>query len=346
MSDSIIVYRYDTSPFSHKLRDTLLLKGIPQRWVTVSNILPRPEITSLLGIGHRRIPVAAIGRDVYIDTSLIASVVERRFPTRNRDASPGAYRTLFPPRKGSERSDAGLIRLFVKNWVDSAFFRAVIPLIPWLHLPDVFLKDRGPLLSGLLPAGTTGDVDVNALNLAAARPAGIAALSAQLQILEEQLADGREWLFDTQGPSYADVAAVFPCRWAKRMPGVQDELFCAEQGRLPSTVSWMARVEAHLEALQKEQPDPVQLSGDEAAKEIVAGEYEPEEVVGLDEVEAKRLGFQRGDVVAVVMDGPGNVPTSGALVALNKEEIVLEVTGEAGVLRVHFPRVDYTAKKV
>ena len=40
--------------------------------------LPRPEVMDMLGIKYRRIPILAIGNDVYCDTSLIASALERR----------------------------------------------------------------------------------------------------------------------------------------------------------------------------------------------------------------------------------------------------------------------------
>lgn len=35
-------------------------------------MLPRPEITDLLGLNYRRIPVLAIGNDVYCDTRFLA----------------------------------------------------------------------------------------------------------------------------------------------------------------------------------------------------------------------------------------------------------------------------------
>jgi hypothetical protein len=41
----------------------------------VANIMPRPEITQLLGLGYRRIPVLAIGNDIYCETRLLLSVI-------------------------------------------------------------------------------------------------------------------------------------------------------------------------------------------------------------------------------------------------------------------------------
>jgi len=45
-------------------------------------------------------------------------------------------------------------------------------------------------------------------------------------------------------------------------------------------------------------------------------------------------------------DTARNWPTTGKLVALNHEEVVLEVNGAKGLLRVHFPRLGYTLKPI
>ena len=71
--------------------------------------LPRPDLADRLGVTYRRIPVLAIGKDVYCDSSLIASVLERRFP-----ASEG-FGTLFPKRNGGGKADTGIIKAFSMN---------------------------------------------------------------------------------------------------------------------------------------------------------------------------------------------------------------------------------------
>lgn len=99
-------------------------------------MLPRTEISSLLGIEYRRIPILAIGSDVYCDTSLIASTLERRFPTS------GGYGTIFPRRKNGGSRDTGLIKAFCKHYADTVLFGLAVPLIQWDKLPSVFVKDR------------------------------------------------------------------------------------------------------------------------------------------------------------------------------------------------------------
>ncbi|EEB99074.1 hypothetical protein MPER_01308, partial [Moniliophthora perniciosa FA553] len=68
MPRTVILYRYDGSPFSEKVDHVLLLKSVPHQTVHVSSALPRPEITNLLGIGYRRIPILAIDNDIYYST--------------------------------------------------------------------------------------------------------------------------------------------------------------------------------------------------------------------------------------------------------------------------------------
>ena len=128
---------------------------MPRCLPQVSPMLPRPEITERLGVIYRRIPILAIGNDIYCDTrfvtshfilllliplmerSLIVSVLERRF-------SPSkGYGTLFPKRKNGQNTDTGLIKAFSKFYADSALFLPTVNLLAWDKIPEPFLKDRG-----------------------------------------------------------------------------------------------------------------------------------------------------------------------------------------------------------
>jgi len=98
--------------------------------------LPRPELSETMGISYRRIPILAIGRDVYVDTSLIASTLERRYP-----ASDG-HGTLFPQRKGSGLSDTGMVKTLVMYYLDRAVFPLAAFSLPYNKFSEAFLKDR------------------------------------------------------------------------------------------------------------------------------------------------------------------------------------------------------------
>jgi glutathione S-transferase len=99
-------------------------------------VLPRPELSDLLGIAYRRIPVLAIGNDVYCDTSLISSALERRFP-------PSAgYGSIFPPRKASGSSDEWIIQSFSRQYAEGTLFPLAMNLLKWENFPSSFLADR------------------------------------------------------------------------------------------------------------------------------------------------------------------------------------------------------------
>ncbi|KAJ7648384.1 hypothetical protein DFH06DRAFT_1332619 [Mycena polygramma] len=323
---SVILYRYDVSPFSHKIDHVLLLKNIPHEKVNVGRILPRPEITDMLDVKYRRIPVLAIGNDIYCDTSLIASAVERRFP-----ASAG-YGTLFPKRKGGGRADAGLIQMFTKHWAETVVFFLGVRVLDFASFPPEFVKDRETLLGG----------PINFEAMAAGRPKSLSALSTHFALVEDQLSDGREWLFDTELPSLADISVHFVLVWIKRIPAAEP-LF--EAGTVPKLLEWLARITAHLDKLKETQTGAgADLTAEAAAARIAGAPFEPYSVVGFDPREGDRLGLTSGDRVAVGRDDSGlEFATAGTLVALNKEEFVIE---NSRGMRCHFPRIGFAATLV
>lgn len=89
-----------------------------------------------LGVTYRRIPVLAIGKDVYCDTSLIAAVLERRFPPSE------GYATFFPARKGGGKADTGMIKALSFSYGDRTVFPLAAENLPYKKFPPEFLKDR------------------------------------------------------------------------------------------------------------------------------------------------------------------------------------------------------------
>ncbi|KAJ7700046.1 hypothetical protein B0H17DRAFT_1158065 [Mycena rosella] len=324
---SVVLYCYDDSPFSKKIHNLLLLKNIPYEQVLVANILPRPEITDLLGVAYRQIPILAIGNDVYCDTSLIASALERRFPPSR------GYGTIFPNKKHGGGADTGLVKAFAKYWPDTALFYLAPCLLPWETIPPAFIKDRSTLM---------GPVNVDAI--VASRGKSLSALSTHLSLVEEQLSDGREWLWDTELPSLADVSVHFVYSWIKPFPGVDSLL---DASTFPKSLEWLARLTGYLNRLKQRRSAAAKITGQAAAARIAAAPFEPYDVVGFDAREATRLELKEGDQVSVAPDftkiTEGAFGTVGKLVALNREEFVVETTGTAGLVRCHLPRLLFTA---
>ncbi|KAH6914943.1 hypothetical protein BKA70DRAFT_1257517 [Coprinopsis sp. MPI-PUGE-AT-0042] len=320
MSQPVIIYLYEASPYAQKVNNALTLKNVPHQRVLVSPVLPRPELSEILGIPYRRIPLLAIGNDVYCDTTLITAILERRFP------SSEGFGTLFPPRKNSGTTDTGLIKAFSKFYIDGALFPTAALLLPWEKLPPAFVADRSDFRGAPL----------NVEALVANRDKTIATLSAHLVLVEEQLTDGRTWLFDTEAPSLADVSIHFVLAWSKAFPAAQP---LWKDNKFPLTEQWVGRFNEYLKEHQKQAEV---IKGDEAGKLVFGSSHESYDIVGFDEIEAEHLRLKLHDTVSIAPDDTGrNHPTSGKLVALSKEEVIIEIAAPSGTVRCHFPRLGY-----
>jgi len=168
-------------------------------------------------------------------------------------------------------------------------------------------------------------------------------LSSHLALLEEQLSDGRGWLFDTQLPGLADLSVYFVYSWIQLF--WKKGLF--DPKKFPKSLQWISRIDVFLKHKEAAAAIRSDISGDQAAKLIGSSSYEPYDVIGFDQIEAKRLGVQAGESVAVAPDDSGRKhPTIGKLVALNREELVLETKGSTrSLIRCHFPRLGFTVKR-
>ncbi|PPQ94960.1 hypothetical protein CVT25_003932 [Psilocybe cyanescens] len=258
---------------------------------------------------------------------LIVSALERRFPPSS------GYQTLFPLTKDGTNAGTGLIKAFSKFYAENTLFPPVTNLLPWDKVPAAFLKDRSEF------AGSP----INAKALAANVPVAQSVISSHLLLIEEQLSDSRQWLFYTETPSLADVSVHFVFNWARSFKGT-GQLF--DSARIPFTIQWLDRLSSEIKNKRKSQSPPTKLSGLDAANKIVSANYEPYNVVGFDITEASRLRVSLGDMVRVAPeDTARNFPTSGKLVALNREEMTLEIKGSQGLIRCHFPRLGFSIKR-
>ncbi|KAL0577734.1 hypothetical protein V5O48_004283, partial [Marasmius crinis-equi] len=283
MPPTVILYRYDGSPFSEKVDQVLLLKSVPHQTVHVARILPRPEITDLLGLNYRRIPILAIDNDIYCDTSIIIPALERRF-----HPSTGHYGTIFPPKKHGGSADTGLLKAFARHYADTTLFPLATAFVPWEKVPKAFVEDRSSL------RGQPINVD----GIIASRGKALSLLAAQLALLEEQLKDGREWLFDTESPSLADVSVHYVYAWLKTLSAARS-LF--DEAKFPNALKWYSRLSQALERTRQDH-QPKRINASDAARSISSSPFEPYHVVGFDELEADRLGLKAGQTIAIIPD--------------------------------------------
>ncbi|KAF2648655.1 hypothetical protein K491DRAFT_698750 [Lophiostoma macrostomum CBS 122681] len=349
----VILFGYDSSPFTNKVRLALRLKQVPFSYVPVPSMMPRPILRSTFGLTYRKIPVVAIGREVYCDTSLIIEALEHYFPVS------GGWGTVYPKFDGiDEWVYRGLARGFASFWVDKPFFRTTTGLIPETVWTTSFGQDRSALIGHPLDAKKLGDK----------LPQHLSNLDLHLSLLEPTLKSGT-WAIPTSAPSLADISLYYQLKWGldisagkgvENLTGggmrdteksVTDSIFNKE--RYPGIWNWFHALEAYINSLPDLEKTVDGLKSE--WKDALCGcDLVPVEkcLVPTSAPEYTDLDVQRGLIsgaaVSVAPDDIGrDDPTVGTLVKIGIEEIVIAPTerGELDV-RIHFPRLGFVVRVV
>lgn len=211
--------------------------------------MPRSLLKETFGVSYRKIPVLAIGREVYCDTSLIIEALEWYFP------SSLGYGTVYPPTlftslspstsvratlsgtpvAGPSVSNEGvrdrdrdrdwawdyrpLARGFASFWTDKPLFRTTTGLIPHTVWESSFGTDRAQLIGHPLDAA----------KLKAKLPRNLGVLDLQLSLLEPLLASsqlqprsGTSPASETRGVHNAEPARPPPWVFPTRTPSLAD----------------------------------------------------------------------------------------------------------------------------
>ena len=301
---SLILHHFDWSPFAEKARLALGLKGLAWHSVQIPMILPKPDLMPLTG-GYRKTPVLQVGADIYCDTRLIASELERRFP------SP----TLFP--HGNRGASLALT-----HWSDTAFFEpgAALSMALGAEVPAAVVEDRKQFFTFMDFSRLTSEV-----------PHLFTQLRANAALIEAQFADGRLYLLGSD-PGWADITCYFPM-WMARLfvPSVTALLSGNDR-----TAEWEARVR------EIGHGRPTDL-GAAAALEI-ARAAAPEEGLGVDATDplslhrGERVSVTPADYGRVPVTGE-LVTLTVTEVALRRE------APEVGSVVTHFPRIGYRVER-
>lgn len=317
-SREIIVYHYSYSPYARRVIWYLNLRNIPFSECIQPPIMPRPDVKAL-GVSYRRIPIVAIGRDIYNDTRLILSKLDTLFP-------PSAAHPALAPSTPEHRALAALLSSSV---TDGGLFGRCATLIP-TNLPlfkDArFTADR---------AAMSGRPWSKAF-IDRARPESLVEVRQFIAFLENGLlADGRDWLLNTPQASSVDIEAVWPLHWVFGMPGAVPA-DVASKDSFPKVFAWVERFSVAAGAARKKNGKPKALKGFEAAEKIWGSEW-AEGLRGVDERDP--VGLSKGqEVIVHPTDSGVTHKDRGALVGLGGDEIVIEVKTEKGTVRVHAPR--------
>ncbi|KAL8762833.1 MAG: hypothetical protein Q9184_001219 [Pyrenodesmia sp. 2 TL-2023] len=181
--NDIVLFHYSFSPFAKRIVWYLTLRGIEYAQCLQPPALPREDINAL-GVKYRRIPIMSIGRDIYCDTRLILEKLEERFPS-------GALGASQPDQKALEK--------LLEQWtVDAVFARAsqlIPPEMPVFKDPR-FRKDREEFM------GRSWEKP----DVIKGRPEALVHMRQFFELLETTiLADGRQWVLQTDTPSLADI---------------------------------------------------------------------------------------------------------------------------------------------
>ena len=299
---SLILHHYDLSPFSEKVRLAFGAKAIAWRSVEIPIWPPKPDLMPMTA-GYRRAPVLQIGADIYCDTLLILSEIDRLHPTPS----------LYP---GDQH---GLVAA-LSWWADTTMFMQAATLTTSIigdGIPDAFIQDR----IAFMKHDFSKAASVEALPLNRQR------VQAQMNLIADMLKVGRPFLL---GPkvSAADLSAYHPLWFTAKNGGADVQALL----NFAPLRAWMDRI-AGLGHGQREA-----FSGEAAL--AIARAATPMPGTGVDAGDPS--GLKGGEAVSLRTDEAGD-PIRGVLVAANMREIVIRSeTERAGIVHVHFPRIGYS----
>ncbi|KIW10333.1 hypothetical protein PV08_11295 [Exophiala spinifera] len=321
-NNGIVLYHYSFSPFARRVLWYLTLRGIDYAECKQPATMPRPDLKAL-GVNYRRIPVMAIGRDIYCDTRIMLRKLEDLFPDS-------------PLRASTVEQKA--IEKFLEIWTIEAgvFVRAsqLIPTsMPLLNDPK-FTKDREDF------SGRSWNKE----QIAANRPEALAAIRNGFKFLETTiLADGRQWVLKTDRPTLADIEAIWPFDWLNGLKGALPREFISEK-QYPLVFAWIARFNKALQEAKAQAPKPTSLKGGAAVQRILTAAFAQSEL-GVDIGDP--LGLQHGTEVEVFPTDSGTKHHDrGRLIGLNEDEVVLSIQTQGRELRLHYPRTGFRIKVI
>jgi glutathione S-transferase len=197
----VVLFGYESSTFTLKARLALKLKQIPYTFVAVPSMMPRPLLKDNFNLTYRKIPVLAIGKEVYCDTSLILEALEHFFPESE------GYQSLYP-LAADGRNYRPMMRGFASYWTDRPIFRVACGLMPASIWRSAFGRDREGLI------GHKIDAD----KLEKKIPENLSKLDLHLSILEPMFDDGTgSFIFSTESPSLADISLYYELKWGEQV---------------------------------------------------------------------------------------------------------------------------------
>jgi hypothetical protein len=146
--------------------------------------MPRPDL-ALLPVHYRRIPILAVGRDVYLDTRLIL---------RKLESLPGMP---SPPLGATSAQDRFTEKLIERYMIEGPVFQKTAGLVPADVVKDpTFVKDRQGMLGRTWSREELDEGRGDCLNY----------IRNLFDLFETTiLEDGRDWILGGEGPKLAEI---------------------------------------------------------------------------------------------------------------------------------------------
>ncbi|GAC94148.1 hypothetical protein PHSY_001717 [Pseudozyma hubeiensis SY62] len=331
-NNRVIVYGYPASPFYQKITFLLDHYGVEWTLVDVPPVMPRPQLSQLLGITYRRIPVVFVDGQAYIDTTAASLALETAF-------GPTSKRPLL------QHFPALQMQLAV-NWAESSIFRLGAGHLYNAPLNEAFVKDRKSFMPGS---------SFDSESMKARVPFVRSQLTANLEAIESHLKEGgKKFLFGDE-VQYLDLSLFTPLNWVQtQLRTGKDLLPAPKKGGgddwskfpFPRTLEWLAAVRAYLAGKKVK---PVKLKPEEAALVILQQSSENAEKEGQlhvkkDDplVKAGWISGEKGQKVSVTPVDTGRVPQEGKLVGLDSKSVTIKIEAQGGkALLATFPRLNF-----
>lgn len=337
----IVLFNFPESVFGRRMVRYLNLRQLPFSRIRVPPNMPRPILQERLGINYRRIPLMAIGRDVYIDTRLMLRKLETLYPQDKLGAT-----------NSFEQGFEDMLEEFIIDGGPFVRTSGCIPVSAPFVNDKVWMKDRFDGSGGMF----TREM------LVENRSWCISQLRLYFTMLERVLADGRKWLLNGPKPTLAEVHAGWLYDWALNMAGdmgdasndsTADMEKVLKESVYPKVNAWVRRWRSTTEEAENANPgagamDEGKAKEDAAVKRILDGKYCEPDALEFDTDDV--LGLSKGQKVGVSpVDFGFTHSDKGTLIGLTKEEVVIEIEvpgGSSGKLRLHYPRINFKIQAV
>ncbi len=303
----LILHHYDISSFSEKIRLVFGLKGLAWRSVIIPAISPKPDLVPLTG-GYRRTPVLQIGADIYCDTKLIATELERRYRAPS----------LFP------NSQHGLTWA-LGSWAEDQFFWPIARYISGINadiMEDGFHRDR---------AAMRGKPAPDAARLQRDAQTRLPIMRQQFGWIEDMFGDGRKFITGA-APALLDFTLYHGFWFLDALPRKGGAIV----GEFPKVKAWTERIKAIGHGLRREMPAAEALR--------IAHDATPEAPASAQPMQGDPA---LGSKVAIRPEDYGVEWVEGELVFADTEQLAIKrQDGKVGDAIVHFPRSRYIVKPI